>query len=283
MAPGKNSPIGIIDSGMGGISIWTEIVRTMPREDVVYWADSANCPYGGRNREEIVSLVRAGVETLVREGVKIIVIACNTATTAAIDTLRHDWPEMTFVGLEPAVKPAARSTRSGVIGVLGTAYTVNSEMFRRTAERYASGVRIIATAGNGLVEQVENGRENTPETEALLRKYIEPMLKARADRLVLACTHYPLLTEAIRKIVGNREMEIIDPAPAIARHTLELLRERDLLTDHTAQGRHHFLSSGTEDDISLLKARAERYKNNNNETGNGKREKTIDGSETTGR
>lgn len=270
MAPGKKSPIGIIDSGMGGISIWTEIVRTMPREDVVYWADSANCPYGGKSREEIVSLVRAGVSALVREGVKIIVIACNTATTAAIGTLRQDWPETTFVGLEPAVKPAARSTRSGVIGVLGTAYTVNSEMFRHTTEKYASHIRVIATAGEGLVEQVENGREDTPETETLLRSYIEPMLAAGADRLVLACTHYPLLADTIRKIIGNRGMEIIDPAPAIARHTLALLRERDLLTARTEQGRHYFLSSGTEDDIRRLRARAERYKNKINETGNGR-------------
>lgn len=283
MTPGRHSPIGIIDSGMGGISIWTEIVRTMPHEDVVYWADTANCPYGGRSREEIVSLVRAGVETLVREGVKIIVIACNTATTAAISILREQWPGLPFVGLEPAVKPAARSTRSGVIGVLGTAYTVNSEMFKRTAEKYASHVRIIATAGHGLVERVEKGVENTPETEALLRSYIAPMLAAGADKLVLACTHYPLLTDVIRTIIGNREMEIINPAPAIARHTLELLRERDLLTEHSVPGSYRFLGSGTEEDISLLKARAEHYKNNINETGNGKREKTIDGSETTGR
>lgn len=271
MTPGRHSPIGIIDSGMGGISIWTEIVRTMPHEDVVYWADTANCPYGGRSREEIVSLVRAGVETLVREGVKIIVIACNTATTAAITTLREQWPDLPFVGLEPAVKPAARSTRSGVIGVLGTAYTVNSEMFKRTAEKYASDVRIIATAGHGLVERVEQGLENTPETETLLRSYIEPMLAAGADRLVLACTHYPLLTDVIRTIIGNREMEIINPAPAIARHTLELLRERDLLTEHSVPGSYRFLGSGTEEDISLLKARAERYKNSINETGNGRK------------
>ncbi len=268
MAPGKHSPIGIIDSGMGGISIWTEIVRAMPHENVVYWADSANCPYGGRTKQEIVSLVEVGVETLLRKGVKIIVIACNTATTAAIGTLREQWPEMPFVGLEPAVKPAAQSTRSGVIGVLGTAYTVNSEMFRHTAEKYASHIQVIATAGNGLVEQVENGRENTPETEILLRRYIEPMLAAGADRLVLACTHYPLLVEPIRHIIGDREMEIVNPAPAIARHTLELLRERDLLTDQAKQGEHDFLSSGTEHDIRQLRTRAERYRNSINKTEN---------------
>lgn len=259
MASIKHSPIGILDSGMGGISIWSEIVRAMPHEDVVYWADSANCPYGGRTKEEIVSLVEAGVEALIAEKVKIIVIACNTATTAAIATLRQTWPEMPFVGLEPAVKPAAQSTRSGVIGVLGTAYTVNSEMFRHTAGKYAAGVRIIATAGTGLVEQVENERENAPETEMLLRRYIEPMLAAGADRLVLACTHYPLLVEPIRCIIGGRTMEIVNPAPAIARHTMELLRERNRLTDRTESGTVRFIGSGTEADLERLRRRAERY------------------------
>lgn len=269
MTSAPRSPIGIIDSGMGGITIWTEIVRTMPQEEVIYWADSANCPYGGKSRQEIGSLVRAGVERLVREGVKLIVIACNTATTAAIGDLRERWPGLPFVGLEPAVKPAALSTQSGVIGVLGTAYTINSDMFHRTAEKYASGVRIIATAGNGLVEQVEKGLEDAPETETLLRAYIEPMLAEGADKLVLACTHYPLLTAAIRRIIGSREMEIINPAPAIARHTHELLRERNLLTDSTESVNHRFIGSGNQEDIERLKARAEQYQKSYNETGNG--------------
>lgn len=261
MTSDKHSPIGIIDSGMGGISIWTEIVRAMPHEDTVYWADTAHCPYGGRTKEEITALVSAGVESLIAQKTKIIVVACNTATTAAIDALRERWSDPPFVGLEPAVKPAARSTRSRTIGILGTAYTLSSDMFKRTAEKYASGIRIIATAGNGLVEQVESDRETTPETETLLRKYIEPMLAAGADQLVLACTHYPLLTDTIRKIIGERDMEIINPAPAVARHTAELLRERHLLTDRQTPGKHRFLSSGTETDIEKLRAKAEYYKN----------------------
>lgn len=261
MTSGKHSPIGIIDSGMGGISIWTEIVRAMPHEDTVYWADTAHCPYGGRTKDEITALVSAGVENLIAQKAKIIVVACNTATTAAIAALRERWPDQSFVGLEPAVKPAALSTRSGTIGILGTAYTLGSDMFRRTAEKYASGIRVIATAGNGLVEQVENDRETTPETENLLRKYIEPMLEARADKLVLACTHFPLLADTIRKIIGDRDMDIINPAPAVARHTAELLRERHLLTDRKNPGSHRFLSSGTETDIERLRAKAEQYKN----------------------
>lgn len=258
----QDSPIGILDSGMGGISIWAEVVRQMPFEEVVYWADSAHCPYGGRSREEITALVRNGVSTLVEAGVKLIVVACNTATTAAISTLRAEWPEMLFVGLEPAVKPAARETRSGVVGVLGTAYTVGSEMFRQTTERYATGigVRVIATAGNGLVEAVENGREDAPETERLLRGYIEPMLAEGVDELVLACTHFPLLIPAIRRVLGDRPVRIVDPAPAIARHTAELLRERGLLTDRTVSGRSRFTGSGTAAETERLRKRAERYR-----------------------
>lgn len=265
MKPDHRSPIGIIDSGMGGISIWTEIVRAMPSEDVVYWADSANCPYGGRSRDEITALVGKGVETLVGAGVKIIVIACNTATTAAIGTLRQEWPGMTFVGLEPAVKPAARATRSGVIGVLGTAYTVTSDMFRQTAEKYATGIRVIPVAGNGLVEQVENGLEETPETLALLEKYIKPLLAEGADQLVLACTHFPLLTPQIRQVIGERGMQIINPAPAIARHTRELLQEHSLLSDLTGrEGTHSFIGTGGETVARKLRKRAETYMNRDN-------------------
>lgn len=261
MAIDKHAPIGIIDSGIGGISVWAEIVRQLPFESVVYWADSAHCPYGGRTQEEIIRLVRPGVETLIRAGVKLIVIACNTATTAAIATLRAEWPQLPFVGLEPAVKPAARATRSGIVGVLGTAYTVHSEMFRRTAEKYASGVRIIATAGNGLVELVESGREETPEAERLLRQYIEPMLTAGADQLVLACTHFPLLRATIRRVIGPRSVAVIDPAPAIARHTADLLREHNLLTDRTTPGERRFMSSGTPADTERLRQQAQRYEN----------------------
>ncbi|MDE6499625.1 MAG: aspartate/glutamate racemase family protein, partial [Rikenella sp.] len=149
-----------------------------------------------------------------------------------------------------------------VVGVLGTAYTVGSEMFRQTTERYATGigVRVIATAGNGLVEAVENGREDAPETERLLRGYIEPMLAEGVDELVLACTHFPLLIPAIRRVLGDRPVRIVNPAPAIARHTAELLRERGLLTDRTVSGRSRFTGSGTAAETERLRRRAERYR-----------------------
>lgn len=259
MTSANDAPIGILDSGMGGISIWAELVRTLPHEEIVYWADTAHCPYGGRSKEEITQLVTVGVETLLEADAKIIVIACNTATTAAIATLRAEWPEVPFIGLEPAIKPAARATRTGVVGVLGTAYTVQSEMFRHTTEQYAQGVRVIATAGNGLVEQVENDREESPETETLLQRYIEPMLAAEADQLVLACTHFPLLVPAIRRIIGHRPMQIINPAPAIARHTQEVLAERGMLATRETPGNSLFLSSGTELDSQRLAQKAAHY------------------------
>ncbi|WP_304708226.1 glutamate racemase [uncultured Rikenella sp.] len=263
MHPDFRSPIGIIDSGMGGISIRTALVRAMPHEETIYWADTAHCPYGGKARKEIVQLVRAGVETLLTEGVKIIVVACNTATTAAIATLREEWPEMPFVGLEPAVKPAAETTRSGIIGVLGTEFTVRSEMFRTTARRYASGVRVIPVAGNGLVEAVEQGLEEAPETERLLRGYIEPLLAAGADRLVLACTHFPLLAPQIERIINGRDMRLIDPAEAIARHTKEILATSGLLYEPdgatTEAPTHHFISTGGTEAAERLQLRAEQY------------------------
>lgn len=259
MTSDNNAPIGILDSGMGGISIWAEIVRSLPHEEVVYWADTAHCPYGGRTRKEITQLVMVGVETLLAANAKIIVIACNTATTAAIATLRAQWPEVPFVGLEPAIKPAARATHTGVVGVLGTAYTVQSEMFRHTMEQYAQGVRVIATAGNGLVEQVENDREEHPDTDILLRSYIEPMLTAGADQLVLACTHFPLLMPAIRRIIGRRTMQIINPAPAIARHTQEVLAAHGMLATRKEPGTTLFLSSGNEHDEQRLAEKAKHY------------------------
>lgn len=264
----SNSPIGIIDSGMGGITVWAEITRIMPHEDVIYWADTAHCPYGGRTRDEITVLVSVGVEKLVERGAKIIVIACNTATTAAIATLRQRW-KVPFVGLEPAIKPAALTTQSGVVGVLGTAYTVQSEMFRHTMAKYAVGINVMAVAGNGLVEEVENEAENSPRAVALLHQYIDPMLEAGIDKLVLACTHFPLLTPSIREVIGERDVEIINPAPAVARHTHELLVEGGMLADRTGNGRYTFVSTGGADDVEHLRMRAEHYKKSINETSRG--------------
>ena len=169
MSSFSNSPIGIIDSGMGGITVWAEITRIMPHADVIYWAVTAHCPYGGRTRDEITALVSVGVENLLERGAKIIVIACNTATTAAIATLRQRW-KVPFVGLEPAIKPAALTTQSGVVGVLGTAYTVQSEMFRHTMAKYAAGINVMAVCGNRVGEEVEKKNEKSTPGVALFHQ-----------------------------------------------------------------------------------------------------------------
>lgn len=227
-SPHSVAPIGILDSGMGGVSIWREITRQLPGETLVYWADTAHCPYGGRSREELVGLTDAGVRSLMKYGVKIIVVACNTATTAAISELRTRYPEMIFVGMEPAIKPAVQQTTTGVIAVLATEFTIGSDMYRQTREKYAGQTEIISIVGSGLVELVEQGKERSEEAEILLRRYLGPALERGADQLVLACTHFPLLEHTIRGITGER-VEIIDPAPAIARHTRRLLDENGLL------------------------------------------------------
>lgn len=253
------APIGVIDSGTGGTTTWAEIVRRMPHEDIIYWADSAHCPYGERDRAEIIDLVVQGVEYLLAQGAKIIVLACNTATLAAITHLREKWPEIPFVGSEPAVKPAAQKSKSGVIGVLATRYTTESESFQKIRNLHANQVRVIATAGEGLVKSIEEGKEEAPETEAMLRQYIEPMLEAGADQLVLGCTHYPFLTPVIQKIVAGKTIEIINPAYAIVRRTEDVLREKGLLNDSQNRGNYRFISTAGEQEAKRLQERAQKY------------------------
>ncbi len=256
--PLRQQAIGVIDSGMGGITVWAELVRSMPRESIVYWADSANCPYGGRSNAEIVSLTRAGVVELIGRGVKAIVIACNTATTAAIGTLRAEFTDIPFIGLEPAIKPAAERTRSGVIGVLATQATLASDMFAQTKARYGAGVQVIETVGRGLVELAEAGAEESPEAYDRVEELLAPMLAAGADFLVLACTHYPLFHKAIETIVAGR-MEVIDPAGAVARHTLNTLAKEGLLAEEDAVADYQFLSTAGPDHALELAERAKKY------------------------
>ncbi len=254
----NNAPIGILDSGAGGITIWAEIVSTMPAESTVYWADSAHCPYGGRTQGEIIALTDAGVRTLMAEGCKTIVVACNTATTAAIGVLRERYPGMSFVGLEPAIKPAAEGTRSGVVGVLATKATIESEMFRNTTGKFARGIRVLAVAGEGLVDLVEDELELGPEAEQLLEKYIGPMIEAGADHLVLACTHYPMLMHAIRKVSRGR-LTIINPAGAVARHTARLLAASGLEASRDHVSEYRFLSTAGDAAAERLRVRARKY------------------------
>lgn len=187
-----NRFIGIYDSGLGGLSVWREVRRLLPRESLLYLGDGANCPYGSKPREQIRRLADDAVGRLVARGCKMVVVACNTATAAAIDFLRAKYTAIPIVGMEPAVKPACLRTRTGVVGVLATERSLDGDLFCRTAARYGRGVEVVTAAGRGFVELVEQDRESTPEAEACVGEAMEEMLRKGADQIVLGCTHYPL-------------------------------------------------------------------------------------------
>lgn len=216
-------PIGVYDSGMGGLTVWRELRKLLPHESLVFLGDGKNCPYGARPREEIAALAEQAVRRLLQAECKLVVVACNTATAAAIDRLRALFPELPIVGMEPAVKPACLHTKSGVVGVLATERSLDGELFRRTAARYGSRIEVLAVPGEGFVELVESDREGTPEAEACVRRAVEGMLARGADQIVLGCTHYPFLLPVLRRVTAGRDVEIVDPSPAVARRAAELL------------------------------------------------------------
>ncbi|MEG2613976.1 MAG: glutamate racemase [Alistipes sp.] len=242
----NNCPIGVYDSGMGGLTVWRELRRVLPNESLIYLGDGKNCPYGSRPREEICRLADEAVASLVAEGCKMVVVACNTATAAAIDFLRTKYAPMPIVGMEPAVKPACLNTRRGVVGVLATERSLDGDLFRRTAMRYAADVEVVTAAGVGFVELVESDMEQTPEAEACVRRVVEPMLRRGVDQVVLGCTHYPFLLPVIERVVAGHDVTIIDPSPAVARHTAQLLDEHDLRAETTHEPRYEFCTFADE-------------------------------------
>ena len=218
--------IGIFDSGVGGLSVFREIRKVLPEEKYVYFSDSAHCPYGEKSKEYIIERARSITRFLLDKGADIIVVACNTATAAAIAELRKEFP-IRFIGMEPAVKPAVMSTKTGAVGVLATAGTL------KTREKWAEGVRIAEHVGQGFVELVEKGCTSGNEAEDIVRASLKPLLDEGADRIVLGCTHYPFLSDTISKVaselVPERHVEIIDPAPAVARHLYETMEMEGLI------------------------------------------------------
>lgn len=213
--------VGVLDSGVGGLSVWRELVGTLPDEKYLYVADSGFCPYGPRDKSYIIERTSRISEFLIDRGADIIVVACNTATAAAISTLRRNY-KIPFIGMEPATKPAVLHSESGVIAVLATQGTFRGELYMGTLEKYASQTRVIEIVGNNLVELVEKMEWDTPEAERLVRSYVEPAIAEGADHIVLGCTHYPFLTKTIEKIAGSK-VKIINPAPAIAKRAKEVL------------------------------------------------------------
>jgi glutamate racemase len=250
----NNAPIGIFDSGLGGLSVWRAVKEALPAESLIYFGDGLNCPYGGRTREEIIALTTAALEWLVGQGVKMAVVACNTATAAAIDTVRARFADIPIVGMLPAVKPAAAATKTGVMAVLATDSSVHGDVLRRYIDQFARGVEVIPAVGEGFVELVEQGREGSPEALEAVREVVEPLIARGADTLVLGCTHYPFLAETIREVIGGREVEIVDPSEAIARRVVQLLDEHGLAAEKGHKAEYTFHTFGGEE----YKAKIER-------------------------
>jgi glutamate racemase len=238
----NSSPIGIFDSGVGGLSVWREIARQLPHEDTIYFADQIHIPYGPRSLQEIRSFSETITRFLLERGCKLIVVACNAASAAALKYLRATFPLVPFVGMEPAVKPAAETTHTGVVGVLATPATFQGELFASVVERFANGVHLVKEVCPGLVQQIEAGRLNTPDTLAMLDWFLRPIREAGADTIVLGCTHYPFVIEAIRQLAPG--VNVIDPAPAVARQVDRVLRTRGWLRTEDRAGDHRFITSG---------------------------------------
>ena len=216
--------IGVFDSGIGGLSVWKELYRLLPNEKYLYVSDSGYCPYGPKSKDEVVARTAAITDYLLSNGAEIIVVACNTATAAAINFLRSTYP-VPFVGMEPAVKPAAINTKTGAIGVLATKGTFKGELYLRTLHKFASDAKVLEQVGEGLVELVENGETETEKAREIIGKYIVPMIGQNVDHIVLGCTHYPFLEHIIKEYAGDG-VQIVNPAPAIARRVDEVLRLR---------------------------------------------------------
>jgi glutamate racemase len=245
----NNHPIGIFDSGVGGTSIWKEISALLPNEDTIYLADSKNAPYGEKSKDEIVQLSIKNTDLLLKKDCKLIVVACNTATTNAIDYLRNNY-NLPFIGIEPAIKPAALQSQSKTVGVLATKGTLSSSLFHSTSENHANGIKIIEQVGTGLVPLIESGKVNSQETKALLATYLKPMLVAGIDYLVLGCTHYPYLIPVLEGLLP-KNVKIIDSGEAVARQTKAVLGKNDLLTSSDKKGDHQFI---TNTDVGVLES-----------------------------
>lgn len=226
--------IGIFDSGIGGLSVFREIRKLLPEQGYIYYSDSAHCPYGEKSKEYIIDRARSITRRLMEMGVEIVVVACNTATAAAISTLREEFP-IKFIGMEPAIKPAAALTKTGVVGVLATAGTLKAEKYLDTREKWAQSITVVEHIGEGFVELVEKGQTSGAEAEAVVQNSLVPLLEAGADTIVLGCTHYPFLADTIKKVAAahgadSDSFHLIDPAPAVARHLLEVMEAEGIQT-----------------------------------------------------
>jgi len=238
-----SDPIGVFDSGVGGLSVLREIRRELPHENIIYFGDQANVPYGSKSLLEVRQLSENATRYLLGRGAKLIVVACNTASAAALHYLRETFPDIPFVGMEPAVKPAAEHTQTGKVGVLATPATFQGELYASVVERFARGVILYQDTCPGLVAQVEAGHLKGIKTRQILESALKPMLAEGIDTVVLGCTHYPFVIPLIQQIVGP-EVQVIDPAPAVARQIRRVLEREGLLQAGFEPGRVEYETSG---------------------------------------
>ncbi len=249
--PVSQAPIGIFDSGVGGLSVLRAIQTQLPYEHLLYVADQAHIPYGPRKIDQIRTFAFEITEFLLKEGAKLVVVACNTASAAALHELREAYPGVPFVGMEPAVKPAVTVTKSGKVGVLATPTTFNGELYASLVDRFAHGVQIFKCTCPGLVEQIEHGALDSPVTHAILEAGLRPMLEEGVDTIVLGCTHYPFVIPQIQAITGLK-VQTIDPAPAIARQTEHLLNAKNRLNPIIKTGLPRFYTTGNPAALKML-------------------------------
>lgn len=248
----NGAPVGIFDSGVGGLSVAREIRSLLPAESLLYLADTAYCPYGGRPVEEIRARSIAAVAALMERGVKAVVVACNTATGAALELLRAEFP-IPILGLEPAVKPAAQSTRTGKVAVMATAGTLRSERFSRLVDTYASGVEVLSVPCPGLVELVEAGETEGELAIRALSTLLEPLRTASVDTVVLGCTHYPFLREAVAEVLGP-EVRLVDSGRAVANHLQRVLTGANALAEN-GPGEIRILTTGNPSAVAAVARR----------------------------
>lgn len=246
----SNKPIGIFDSGVGGTSIFKEVHALLPNENCIYLADSKNAPYGNKPKNEILKLSIKNTELLLNKGCKLIVVACNTATTNAIAYLRTNY-NIPFIGIEPAIKPAALNTKTKAVGILATKGTLSSQLFHKTTDLYASGIKVIEQDGDGIVPLIENGKLYSDEMYQLLKTYLQPMLNENIDYLVLGCTHYPYLIPILSEILPDN-VTIIDSGLAVAKQTQAILLGNDLLNSEEKKPTIKFYSNTNAKVLSSL-------------------------------
>jgi glutamate racemase len=250
-SPARFRPVGVFDSGVGGLSILRAIRTEMPDEPIIYFGDQGHIPYGPRPLQQVRDFSEGITRFLLEKGSKLIVVACNAASAAALNYLRQTFTEIDFVGMEPAVKPAAEHTETGVVGVLATPATFQGALFASVVERFAGGVVLLKDACPGLVQRIEAGDLDGPGVRRILESALHPMLEQNIDTVVLGCTHYPFVIGLIQEIVGDR-VRVIDPAPAVARQARRLLEGRGLRHPPGARGPMQFFTSGPRSSLELL-------------------------------